>query len=189
MRKPILALVVLAFLSGCATTQSTYREPARTSPGTKSIIVDRSFDDTWDMMVNHVSQTFFSIDNFEKDSGLMIVNFSAAPTADYVDCGRLDASWVYNYQDYNFNGNYAEYLGMYMNGMIDGRANIAIQEAADGRTEVQISSKYVLKADNGIWSFSNMTRDPRQIRTVNGVERRTCLATGKFEDELLRVFL
>ncbi|WP_449288385.1 hypothetical protein [Marinobacter salarius] len=184
-----LILLFVTAMSGCAAqSEFVYYDPNKKSPGDQSVVVKKTFDEAWNQLVRHVSQTFFSINNFEKDSGLMIIDFSAQPNGEYVDCGVLGAKWVEGYRPQNFTGNYAEYLSIYQGGKINGRANITIRSIDETTTEVRINSKYVLSSTRNTWSFTNKTADTLQVQTPKGLRKRTCVATGKFEGQLLDAF-
>jgi hypothetical protein len=84
--KGIMLLVATTFLASCATVQpSTYYPPTPQSYENTEIF-ENSKDELWAALVDSASSSFFAINNFEKDSGLMTLDFSGN-AEDYVDCG------------------------------------------------------------------------------------------------------
>lgn len=192
--RSVVLIGCLVALAGCATSEFDYQGPRGNPPTSQSLVLEKPFDETWDQLVDHVSKTFFSIDNFEKDSGLMIVNFSTQASRKYVECGTLNAKWTANYQPQSFSGDYARYLGTYMGATVNGRANITLLPEGADKTRVSIAARYVLSSPASpsrpgtTWSFSTTTMDAQQVSTPKGWQTRVCRATGKFEKDLLKTF-
>lgn len=81
-----IGLIISVSLCGCATaTQSTYRPPQQVTI-TNEKTVNAPFDDVWSRALPKLAQSFFSINNMEKDSGFLNLSYAGDPGI-YVDCG------------------------------------------------------------------------------------------------------
>ena len=81
-----IGLIIGVSLCGCATaTQSTYRPPQEVKI-TNEKTVNAPFDDVWSRALPKLAQSFFSINNMEKDSGFLNLSYAGDPGT-YVDCG------------------------------------------------------------------------------------------------------
>ena len=88
-------------------------------------VIDRPFNETWDAFIQHTASSFFGIDHFEKDSGLMTLSFGHNNPSEYVDGGQ----WIYKKSNLygkvvDFEGNYVDYLVLYHGGELTGKMNI-----------------------------------------------------------------
>ena len=98
MNWKVLLIAASIFLSGCATvsgpkTSFNYLPPLK-NPIENKIIVDAPFDETWDELVSGLSETFYVINNIDKDSRLLNVSFSINDKPSlYTDCGITNRSF------------------------------------------------------------------------------------------------
>ena len=54
------------------------------------VITNKNFDETWISVIDFVSDSFFKIENFEKDSGLLTLSFSSKDAEKFIDCGDFE---------------------------------------------------------------------------------------------------
>jgi len=180
-----ILILLLILLCGCATTNYVdYVPPSDIEEEIMSTTIDRDFDTVWTSIIDHISSTFFSIDNFERASGLITVEFGASNPEEFVNCGQFTASWTENYQSYDFNGTYTEFISIYRRGSLSGRMNITAREISDNQTQVRVNARYILTADSGTWSFdSGSSASINVSQTSNSI--RTCNPTYKAESSIL----
>lgn len=149
----VLIVAACAALIGCnqpiAGPAFEYREPARQQDLRNTRQISAGYDAAWTGLIDHVARTSFTIDAFEKESGLLTLRFGEADIARFVDCG----TWV----EYGRSLPYAARTDLGLK--LDGRMNIRIQERSVGLTDVRINSLYALRNDSGyVWQFTTNER-------------------------------
>lgn len=189
MRFLLLGVSVLA-LAGCAITY----QPPDEQLVENSIVVPKSFDESWEDLLEFTSQTFFAIDNLERDSGFINLNFTPTPVTDFADCGFAT---VPN-NPYNpaspFEGEYVDYIVSRFGGRLAGTMNILLQPAGESRTEVSVNARYVLShpplpTQSGVIPAMSITFGTNQPGSISSPqtsgETRTCFSTGEAEELVL----
>ena len=79
MKKILNIVFVLTLINSCATINNiTYIEPTR-QDYSKSKNFNHSGDKVWSALIDYATESFFSINTYEKDSGLMTLSFSSEP--------------------------------------------------------------------------------------------------------------
>lgn len=155
-----------------------YREPARQQDLRNTRQISAGYDAAWTGLIDHVARTSFSIDAFEKESGLLTLRFGEADIARFVDCG----TWFEN-------GRSQPYAGRTDQGLkLNGRMNIRVQERAAGLTDVRIDSLYVLRNDNGnVWQFTTNERAVIDVGNpaAGTVPNRACQSSHEAERLIL----
>ncbi|WP_145063584.1 hypothetical protein [Engelhardtia mirabilis] len=155
MLKKFTIAAAALLLSACSTVTASYEPPTpSTDPGDWSRVIDLPMDPVWEALVDHVSGTYFAIDNFEKASGLMTLSFGASNVGDFVDGGTWDFKQTQGQvgatgevrQRLVFNGNYAEFLELYRSGDLSGRMNLFVREVGEATTEVKVRARYVVES-------------------------------------------
>jgi len=190
-------LLLSIILVGCISSKSIYKPPLRDNSLNKySKIFNKTFDETWDALINYSASTFFGIDNFEKQSGLLTLSFGASNPQDYITGGHWKTDVVYGVNELHFEGDYVEYLAKYMNGNLVGKMNIVVKKVDDTHTKVTVNARYVFTTDyvdaNGrhlgdTWSFN--TGGCSEIAVSNASKgtqpTRTICPTYKAENAIL----
>ena len=179
-----LAVVsVAAVLFACAQspTGPTYRyePPTRQQDLRNQRQVAASYDDTWTGLIDHVARTSFTIDQFEKESGLLTLTYGQSDISRFVNCGN----W---YED----GQSQLYAARSDQGLdLDGRMNIRVQERGPSLTDVRIDSLYVLRNNSGqVWQFTTNERATVDLGTTGAagtLPTRTCQSTHEAERLIL----
>lgn len=181
------AFGVLLAISGC-TTVSPGRGPKEHLIANR-IVVNEPLDKVWATLVRHVSASFFTVNNIEKESGFLNVSYAGA-AQEYVDCGTLKAGDV----EYTRAASLTIPAGL---GSMDrsiglsGKANVLVQEVDANQTEVTVNVRYVLDYE-GTFRFGNeppqVTRDSISFSTgeTGGSGSLTCVATGALEAAILK---
>lgn len=183
-----LACVVCSLLmTGCVS--GNYRAPAATD-AQKSVVVDKNFDETWDDLLSYTAGSFFGIENFEKESGLLTLSFGAGDASPYIDCGTFSFQRGVN----SYNGPYVDYVDM-RGADLTGKMNLRVRPIANQKSEVTVNARYVFSVppmiQAGVPSFS-FVFDSGGSDTVTvpnptpGTHpTRTCVPTGYAEREIL----
>lgn len=191
--KKLVGLVALLAVAGCRSLDVSYLPPASGPTLDYKRSIQADFDTTWSALIDHASTTFFTIENFEKDSGLLILTFGASDIPAYVDCGQ----WSYHYYQQesaisathvDFDGSYAQWLASEVGASLVAKMNIRVRKVSSNRTDVIVSARYVLADSTGDrWVFSSgnsATIQPRN-RTPGSPPTRTCQPTHKAERSII----
>lgn len=150
-------LVALLTLMPAACVQVTYAPPPLDDlTGQYSVIVERPFDDTWAALIDHAARTYFTIDDFEKDSGLLTLSFGVGNPADYV----VGGTWTFEdkrlrRREPDFDGDYVTYLQRQRNGSLQARMNVVARPLDPARTRIVVNTRYVYRSDLGTWVFQS----------------------------------
>ena len=177
-----LALVGALTLAGCMS--AIYTPPQTPDHDDFRIIVNSGYERTWTAIIDHVSQSFFTIENFEKDSGLITLSFGSDNPSLYIDCGYW--KWrVFKRQPYD--GPYVGYLQKYHRGTFSGRMNISARPVSSTETEVRVNARYVLSAPPKMWSFDSGSSVTIAVpnATFGTPITRTCVPTYYAEQDIL----
>jgi hypothetical protein len=156
-----LTICLVFLLTGCATpTSSTfdYKE-SQPIPVANEIIVDRPFEDVWDTLIGNLAKSFFVVNNIEKESRLINVDFGTDMPEEYVECGTATRTFKSKEDEVTFSypvaadSSYLRGEGNatphYWVGAVDrhtdlqGKTNVYV--APEGsNTRVSVNSRYVL---------------------------------------------
>src|SRR6056297_1529733 len=182
MRSCTLLIVVILGLQGCATASYTPPATGAVDPSEYTIVVNKPFDVAWQDLVNHASSTFFAIDQFEKDSGLMTLEFGASDLARFVDCGEWQDST-------GFSGAYATHLARRFNATLSGKMNILVPPQDEEQSRVRVNARYILSAPPQTWTFDTGNSATVDVGTEaalgTGTGLRTCKPTYVAENSVL----
>ena len=96
--KLLSSLVMTILLSSCAVEKEKLTEnvgkyvpPNIDDTNFKNfVITNKNFDETWTSVIDFVSDSFFKIENFEKDSGLLTLSFGSKDAEKFIDCGDFE---------------------------------------------------------------------------------------------------
>ena len=55
-----------------------------------SLITNKNFDETWTSVIDFINDSFFKIENIEKDFGLLTLSFGSKETEKFIDCGDFE---------------------------------------------------------------------------------------------------
>lgn len=156
-------ILLAAFMAACATpgrSDYNYSPPNGESPINK-MVVEEQFSVVWDRLVGGLAESFFVINNIEKESRIINVSFSTSEPERYVDCGTTMREFAYggesrNYtyrtaesSSFKFAGKWGAYQNLPMvaeisrDTTLEGRANIYVAPHGE-KTLVSVNAKYVL---------------------------------------------
>ena len=160
-----------------------YFIPAEPENPEYSRTLNKSYDDVWRSVIDHVSAISFAIDNFEKDSGLVTLSFQRIDISSYVDCGQLDIAKSEYMSGVRFKrkfkGKYTDYLNSRSEATLSGKINISVREVSedkswlffgDHKTYVSVNVLYILRDSSYsgeysyTWSFVSGSSDTERGR-------------------------
>ncbi len=163
------------------------RNPEYTPPNQADYInisfertINKGFDDVWSALIEYSSSTFFAINTFEKESGLLTLKFGTANPDKFIDCGEIQSvtttysgSAVGGFQSWD----YAD---------LDGAMNIFVKPISSNVTQVRVNARYIFRASDGygkqIWAFDSGGSDTKRI---GGVSQMTCIPTHEAEEAII----
>ena len=190
----VLAVVTMgSLLIGCAVS-NTYIPPTPIDSTEPYVVtVDKSFDETWTALIDHVSGSFFAVETYEKASGFITLSFGVSKPEQFIDCGEID--YRSHNKAENFTGPYAAFWAMrHPRVRLSGAMNIRVKSLAEEKTLVRVNARYIFDR----WTFDSGTEDT-QIFTmkITGkdwstgqtlppiAEKRTCRPTYVAEQMIL----
>ncbi len=200
--RPILGIVVLALpLAACNVNRFNYTPPEQLEAlPSNTRVVDASFDDAWSALISTVGHSFFSIDAFEKDSGLMTLTFNTSPFSTAVDGGQCSmkfsdagaAFWRgHATTKQSFDGNYADFIESFLSGVFQGKCNHVVQEVSENQSRITVNTRFdVLGTTTDRdsrkmrWTWSSGER-AQQFGGVSNNEPRIMQSTNYVEAKIL----
>ena len=139
--KKALVLMILPALAACTGNLIIgYEPPKAAAPPTTNVLVDKSFDQTWEDLAVLVSDTdFLHVRVSDRDAGLVTVAFGWGDTTGrFVDCGTEKGS------------NAGERKPPFFFGTYTGVMKVNVIEEGSSRTRIKVRAKYESKD----WKFS-----------------------------------
>ena len=171
-------------------------------PVTKKIeqreMVAVDFDRLWAALVDYVSSTDFKVRTYEKESGLLTLEFDATKLQDYADCGLVE----FRLADGTLRRS-APYVREFRQRLrFDGQMNLRVRPEAPGQTSVYINARYNLimqhpdrrgrdgrPAPDSTWTFiTNQPVTTELTKDQSGSDTpvfRTCQPTYAAEQKIL----
>lgn len=211
MRNKIILILSIFILAGCS-GKFEYTKPTNIKQVRNSVIINKSIEDIWKEMIPNLAKTFFTINNIEKDSGFLNINYSGNPE-EYIDCGTI-YSYLKNLrgeQTYSFPASRAHvnyntltdgYYEMHTRKMnLSGKINITIKKIEPRKTLLTINTKYIITKKISTMTPSNNYSFPvNHFDTISftsngydsftnniGQKTSTCYANGNLETTLINI--
>ena len=200
MKKILTISLLTALLSSCAGVPAQkieYIEPIQ-KDYSKNLEFDNSSEDVWSALVDYAAESFFAINTYEKDSGLMTLSFTSTPER-YIDCGE----WVVN----GNSNNYVQFMRMRPGTSVNlnGIMNIRVVQRDSETTSLSVNARYILNVSSAgsvynawtgvstptswtdTYSFDSKTTETVYISNPStGTQpTRTCGPTGEAETTIL----
>ena len=207
-RIALLAFIMIVVLSmaGCFSGKLTHSNPLPAQGAQTSIISLQTKDIVWKKMISGIGDSFFVINNLDKESGFINVSYSGDPCM-FVDCGRINSdvtTAAAGKKNYNFPAckshmryewvNTKNVYGVTERSMeLNGRANIVIQEVENG-TRVKVKVMYILRNKGNLYDV-----DSKLIDSFNEIISFTsndgdsfpdgpeCVVNGRFEKMIIDI--
>ncbi len=186
-----LAGVTALLLFSCSPPVVQYSVPPP-KLNTFTLLIEQDYDTVWRALIDHVSQSSFAISNFEKDSGLITLTFSASPNI-YVDCGDWNVQG--NALVPAFQGSYVQWLEKHTSVGLSGKMNVSVYKMTETVTRIRVNARYILtstymEGDKPIintWTFDSGSSAsiPVNNPTRGITPTRTCRPTYQAESDIL----
>ena len=182
---PILATLIL---TSCAIAPTSYTPPSSASVDASkyTVILNKPFSEAWAALISHAASSFFAIDQFEKDSGLMTLSFGSSDPAQFIDCGYWSVQNGYS-------GNYASYVARTFDATLSGKMNILVNVIDEQTSQVRVNARYIFSVPPNVWSFDTGGSDSENVGTQaaygTGSSIRTCKPTYEAENSILEAMM
>ncbi len=168
MKKFLLSFVLSMLLSSCAVekeklTENVGKYVPPNIDDTKfknSVITNKNFDETWTSLINFVSDSFFKIENLEKDSGLLKLAFGSKETEKFIDCGDFEYTLFFTGEE--FKGSYIDYAKSGLLAVLEAKMNINIQKIDNESTKISINTNYTYSTQHALGYY-----DPKLNQTYS----------------------
>ena len=199
------SLVMIIALSSCAVEKKNLTEnvgkyvpPNIDETNFKnSVITNKNFHETWTSIIDFIDDSFFKIQNLEKDSGLITLSFGSNEPENFIDCGDFEYTLFFTGE--KFKGSYIDYAKSGLLAVLEAKMNINIQKIDNESTKVSINTNYTFSTQHALGYY-----DPELNQTysfVSGgyqtidvlypisgsIPTRTCKSTNFAENSIFNV--
>ena len=205
MRKIFSYLVMTILLSSCAVKKEKLTEnvgkyvpPNINDTNFKnSIITNKNFDETWNSVIDFVNDSFFKIENLEKDSGLLTLSFGSKEPENFIDCGDFEYTLFFTGEE--FKGSYIDYVKSGLLAVLEAKMNINIQKIDNESTKITINTNYLFSTQHALGyydpklnqTYSFVSGGYQTIDVINpisgSIPTRTCKSTNFAENAIFKV--
>ena len=205
MKKFLSYLAMTTFLLSCAVEKEKLTEnvgkyfpPNIDETNFKnSIITSKNFDETWTSLIDFVSDSFFKIENLEKDSGLLTLSFGSNEAENFIDCGDFEYTLFFTGEE--FKGSYIDYAKSGLLAVLEAKMNINIRKIDNESTKISINTKYTYSTQHALGyydpelnqTYSFESGGYQTIDVINPIKgsipTRTCKSTNFAENAILNV--
>ena len=205
MKKFISSLVITIFISSCAVKKEKLTEnigkyvpPNIDDTNFKSsIITNKNFEETWTSIIDFVNDSFFKIENLEKDSGLLTLSFGSKEAKNFIDCGYFEYTLFFTGEE--FKGSYIDYAKSGLLAVLEAKMNITLQKIDYESTKVSINTNYTYSTQHALGyydpklnqTYSFVSGGYQTINVINPIKgsipTRTCKSTNYAENAIFNV--
>ena len=160
-----------------------------------SIITNKNFEETWTSVVDFVNDSFFKIENLEKDSGLLTLSFGSKEPENFIDCGDFEYTLFFTGEE--FKGSYIDYVKSGLLAVLEAKMNINIQKIDNESTKISIKTNYKFSTQHALGyydpklnqTYSFVSGGYQTINVINpisgSIPTRTCKSTNFAENTIL----
>ena len=205
MKKFLSSLVMTILLFSCAVeveklTENVgkYVPPNIEDTNFKNfVITNKNFDETWTSLTDFVNDSFFKIENSEKDSGLLTLSFGSKEPENFIDCGDFEYTLFFTGEE--FKGSYIDYVKSGLLAVLEAKMNINIQKIDNESTKISINANYTFSTQHALGyydpklnqTYSFESGGYQTIDVINPIKgsipTRTCKSTNFAENAILKV--
>ena len=205
MKKFLSSLVMTVLLSSCAVEKEKLTEnigkyvpPNIDDTNFKnSTISNKNFDETWNSLLDFVNDSFFKIENLEKDSGLLTLSFGAKEAEKFIDCGDFEYTLFFTGED--FKGSYIDYAKSGLLAVLEAKMNINIQKIDNKSSKISINTNYTYSTQHALGyydpklnqTYSFVSGGYQTIDVINPIKgsipTRTCKSTNFAENAIFNL--
>ena len=205
MNKFFSSLVMTILLSSCAVkveklTENVgkYVPPNIDDTNFKnSVITNKNFDETWTSVIDFVNDSFFKIENLEKDSGLITLSFGSKEAENFIDCGYFEYTLFFTGEE--FKGSYIDYVKSGLLAVLEAKMNINIQKIDNESTKINVNTNYTFSTQHALGyydpklnqTYSFESGGYQTINVINpisgSIPTRTCKSTNFAENVIFNL--
>ena len=205
MKKFLSSLIIIILLSSCALEKEKLTEnvgkyvpPNIDDTNFKnSVITYKTFDETWTSIIDFVNDSFFKIENLDKDSGLLTLSFGSKEAENFIDCGDFEYTLFFTGEE--FKGSYIDYAKSGLLAVLEAKMNINIQKIDNESTKISINTNYTFSTQHALGyydpklnqSYSFVSGGYQTIDVINPIKgsipTRTCKSTNFAENAIFNV--
>ena len=205
MKKFLSSLVITILLSSCAVDKKKltenvgkYLPPNIDDTNFKnSVIINKNFDETWTSLIDFVNDSFFKIENLEKDSGLLALSFGSKEPENFIDCGDFEYTLFFTGEE--FKGSYIDYVKSGLLAVLEAKMNINIQKIDNESTKISLKTNYTFSTQHALGyydpklnqTYSFESGGYQTIDVINPIKgsipTRTCKSTNFAENAIFKV--
>jgi len=205
MKRFLLSLVMTILLSSCAVKVEKITEnvgkyvPPNIDDNNfkNSVIINKNFDETWTSVIDFVSDSFFKIENLEKDSGSLTLSFGSKEVENFIDCGDFEYTLFFTGEE--FKGSYIDYAKKGLMAVLEAKMSISIRNIDRKSTKISINTNYRFSTQHALGyydpelnqTYSFVSGGYQTIDVINpisgSIPTRTCKSTNFAENAILNV--
>ena len=205
MKRTLLSLVMIILLSSCVIEKEKLTEnvgkyvpPNIGDTNFKnSVITNKNFDETWNTVINFVNDSFFKVENLDKDSGLLTLSFGSKEPENFIDCGDFEYTLFFTGEE--FKGSYIDYVKSGLLAVLEAKMNINIQKIDNESTKITINTNYLFSTQHALGyydpklnqTYSFVSGGYQTIDVINpisgSIPTRTCKSTNFAENAIFKV--
>ena len=205
MKRFLLSLVMTILLSSCTVKVEKITEnvgkyvPPNIDDNNfkNSVIINKNFDETWTSVIDFVSDSFFKIENLEKDSGLLKLSFGSKEVENFIDCGDFEYTLFFTGEE--FKGSYIDYAKKGLMAVLEAKMSISIRNIDRKSTKISINTNYRFSTQHALGyydpelnqTYSFVSGGYQTIDVINpisgSIPTRTCKSTNFAENAILNV--
>ena len=205
MKKFLSSLVMTILLFSCAVeveklTENVgkYVPPNIEDTNFKnSVITKKNFNETWASITDFVNDSFFKIENLDKDSGLLTLSFGSKETENFIDCGDFEYTLFFTGEE--FKGSYIDYAKSGLLAVLEAKMNINIQKIDNKSSKISINTNYTYSTQHALGyydpklnqTYSFVSGDYQTIDVINPIKgsipTRTCKSTNFAENAIFNL--
>lgn len=196
----LLCIICLYAFVGCAyKSELNYTPPLKQNIKTTKVI-DGKYSDIWKELVKSLSNNIFVINNLNKESGFINVDFSTNDVGKYIDCGNWNGYFknLRINETYDFKGTDNASLwvkspnGIALNirssKKLTGKINILLNKINENKQELRVNVRYImdgLNASNYYRTNWNVTFNSNETGTSTSNGKTECVSKGTLEKQIL----
>ncbi len=205
MNKFLSSLVMTILLSSCAVEKKKLTEnvgkyvpPNIDDINFKnSVITNKNFDETWTSLIDFVDDSFFKIENLEKDYGLITLSFGLKEPENFIDCGDFEYTLFFTGE--KFKGSYINYAKSGLLALLEAKMIINIQKIDNQSTKVSVNTNYTFSTQHALGYYDPELNQTYSFvsggyQTINvlypisgSIPTRTCKSTNFAENVIFNV--
>ena len=205
MKSILSSLIMIVLLSSCSVKKEKLTEnvgkyvpPNIEDTNFKnSIITNKNFEEIWTSVVDFVNDSFFKIENLEKDSGLLTLSFGSKEPENFIDCGDFEYTLFFTGEE--FKGSYIDYVKSGLLAVLEAKMNINIQKIDNESTKITINTNYLFSTQHELGyydpklnqTYSFVSGGYQTIDVINpisgSIPTRTCKSTNFAEKAIFKV--